>query len=72
MPWCHIDPEKLKFIEMFGYEILHQDDTKMLAHYSAHTCDMVISIVKTKPFLYFSEIEDAMQLGVIGIVQGPP
>lgn len=67
MPWCKIDPSKLKFIEMFNYQILSQNDEFILAQYDGK----IVTIEKAQPWLYFEDAADAMQLGVIGIIQSP-
>jgi hypothetical protein len=68
MPWCEIEPDRLEFLRLFGYEVLEENDEFMMARYG----DKAFIIDKQKPFLYFDDLSEIMQLGgVKGIINGP-
>lgn len=67
MPFCRIPPEKLEMIGLFGFTVINETETHALI-----SCELGEFIVaKSAPWLLFEDMNDAMQLGALGVVKTP-
>lgn len=68
MPFFEIPPEKIEHLPLFGYDLIHDDD-----EYAWYTCPRGrLRVSKRRPFVWAEDDTDAIQLGAIGVVLGPP
>lgn len=67
MPYCEVPIEALDRLTLFGFQVLEDDGDFMLV--VGDKGRMIVD--KSKPFLWFDDIEDAVQIGATAIVQGP-
>jgi hypothetical protein len=65
MPWCEIPPEQLKHIGLFGYDIV----VKEVDYVWAHGPKGRQRIERARPYVWFEDDADAMQLGAIAIIR---
>lgn len=66
MAFYRVSADRLQYVSVFGYKILHEDDNLMLLE--NHSGSILVD--KNNPTLWFDEIEDAMQFGAAAIIPG--
>lgn len=70
MPYCEIPVDQLEFINLFGFEIIAEEDTFMLID---HPDGKQRVVDKNKPYLWFEDEDmgDALQLKAVGVFRTP-
>ncbi len=64
MPYCSIPTEKLEFLSLFGFRVIGENDDFYFIIDSRG--DAIVD--KKKPFIWFDDVADAMQMGAESIM----